>query len=93
MDRFDEAKPVHTSDRNDEERPGDVLGIAGGPVVKAPDDPSTDYDQESIARRRARALGEDEIEETTSTTSTEPTPGATGIDMGAGGTGTDIKER
>jgi hypothetical protein len=68
-------------------REGDVLGLGGSAVPKAPGDPSADFDEESRARRHSRLM-EDEIESGSDRTRTS---GATGIDMGAGGTGTDIE--
>ena len=52
MDRFDERKPDSaTMDETDEQpRQGDVLGLSGLEVPKAPD-PSTEYDAESAATR------------------------------------------
>jgi hypothetical protein len=75
-----------TSD-NDERmaRDGDVLGLGGTPVPKAPGDPTTEYDEESVAQRRSRALGEEEVRRRS-----DDDFGATGIDMGAGGHGTDL---
>ena len=73
--------------RGNEERAGDVLGLGGAPVPKAPGDPSADKDPESVARRRDRLQRENE--ERTEVTS-DRSSGATGIDMGAGGSGTDI---
>jgi hypothetical protein len=92
MDRLDEQKPV--SDENvepvsDEPRKGDVLGLSGSEVPKTPEDPSTEYDPESITQR-ARAgdiLGlAEQSEELTQNA------GATGIDKGSGGSGTDVSE-
>ena len=90
MDRYDESKHVNTSDsdeiRNDEDLSSGPLGLGHSPVPKSPGDPTTSYDPESVARRRERALGEDErVTETGGQGA-----GATGIDMGAGGQGTDI---
>ena len=65
-----------------------ILGLGGSEVPKSPTDPTTEYDDESIARRRNRmAEGEE--------TSTHEDPdrqrsGATGIDMGSGGQGTHV---
>ena len=92
MDRKDE---FYRDDRDvergsvPEERTGDVLGLGGGPIAKGPDDPSTDYDPESVARRRTRM--HDSADELVTDRSPERTPGVTGVDMGSGGTGTDIE--
>jgi hypothetical protein len=88
MDRYDEKK-----DRQDEdpvERTGDVLGLGGSAVPKMPGDPSASDDPESVARRRERAR---EDEDTLASNREDPyrqSPGATGIDMGSGGRGTDL---
>ena len=87
MDRYDEAKHVHSDDDISETpaRQGDILGLGGAAVPKAPGDPVTEYDEASARRRRERASESESVDET-------PThgAGATGIDMGSGGTGTDI---
>jgi hypothetical protein len=98
MDRFDERK----HDRSDADdttpadntpaREGDVLGLGGAPVPKMPGDPTTEYDDESVAQRRTRAL-EGEAEDTAPVEDTRSGPGATGIDMGSGGRGTDVSGR
>jgi hypothetical protein len=91
MDRFDEAKHVNTNDTVEDKAPGDVLGIASGPAPKAPGDPTTSYDPDSVAKRRARLSEEEET--LTQEEGDHQRPGATGIDMGAGGEGTDIRGR
>jgi hypothetical protein len=65
-----------------------VLGLGGAAVPKSPGDPTTEYDEESVAHRRRRAAGADEPEPPAETSRSS---GATGIDMGAGGSGTDIE--
>jgi hypothetical protein len=57
-------------------------------VPKSPGDPSTDYDPEAVSRRRERMRGADD--DGVAGQTPERTAGATGIDMGAGGTGTDV---
>jgi hypothetical protein len=89
MDRYDDTKRVRSDDDETPPRQGDVLGLGGADVPKTPGDPSTEYDAESVARRRARARAEGEPE--TTATDRPQSPGATGIDMGGGGTGTDIE--
>jgi hypothetical protein len=86
MDSDKESKGSD-SDAAEAHREGDVLGL-GGPVPKSPSDPVTEFDQESIARRRARMK---DTEETTGVADLPQGTGATGIDMGAGGSGTDIE--
>jgi hypothetical protein len=90
MDRYDEKKDQR--DENDVERTGDVLGLGGAAVPKSPGDPTASADAESAARRRERAR-EDEEADSLAANREDPyqrTPGATGIDMGAGGRGTDV---
>jgi hypothetical protein len=66
----------------------DPLGIAHEPVT--PDGTiRASNDEESVARRRRRALGEDF--EVRTDEGLDGDPGVAGIDMGAGGSGTDIK--
>jgi len=92
MDRKDEF----TRDDRDvergavpEERTGDILGLGSGPIAKGPDDPSTEYDPESVARRRSRM--HESPDELASDRTPDRTAGATGADMGGGNTGTDIE--
>ena len=67
----------------------DPLGIADVPVT--PDgNIRASNDEESVRRRRRRALGED-VEVRTSLDELDADPGVTGIDMGSGGSGTDLK--
>jgi hypothetical protein len=66
-----------------------VLGLGGTEVPKSPGDPTTEYDEESIARRRNRMGGTDE-EPTTREDPDRQRSGATGIDMGSGGQGTHV---
>jgi hypothetical protein len=90
MDRHDERKD-HDTDDAAGTRSGDVLGLSGSPVPKHPDDPSASDDPASAARRRERMRSEEEA-----TRREDPDlhhKGATGIDMGAGGEGTDISGR
>jgi hypothetical protein len=90
MDRYDEddVRRDRPTDEDGPARTGDVLGLGGAAVPKSPGDPTTEYDDESIAQRRRRAGGTDEPATTPDTTESH---GATGIDMGAGGSGTDIE--
>lgn len=66
-----------------------ILGLGGSPVPKDPADPVASADEESVQRRRDR-LHEGEAG---ATGAAEQKPGATGIDMGAGGEGTDVSGR
>ena len=91
MDRHDESRHVNDTDESSSPtQTGDVLGLGGSPVPKMPGDPSASSDPESARRRRERAR---EDEEPLSREEAEQHSGATGIDMGAGGEGTDITER
>jgi hypothetical protein len=87
MDDMKNSKRIR-AEEDEPVRQGDVLGLGGGAVPKEPGDPSTEFDDASRARRRDRASGEDDLGRESDTTRT---PGATGIDMGAGGTGTDVE--
>ena len=90
MDKYDEedARRNRSTEEDGPTRTGDVLGLGGAVVPKSPGDPTTEYDEESAAQRRRRAAGADEPALPADTTRS---PGATGIDMGAGGSGTDIE--
>jgi hypothetical protein len=87
MDRYDESRRVNDSD---EESPAgrntDILGLGGSPVPKMPGDPSASDDPHSVRQRRERARA---TEESPGSESADR-HGATGIDMGAGGQGTDL---
>ena len=74
-------------DRNDLESP---LGLADEPIVRTPADHLESSGDPSSRRRRARALGEDGIERQSSVGEDEH-DGATSIDMGYGGDGTNVK--
>lgn len=83
MDRSDERK---------DNRSGDVLGLGGTPPRKS-DDRTRAYSTEEEAQRRRRMNeGADELAPGASdTTNARRGAGATGIDMGAGGEGTDVE--
>ena len=79
-----------TTDRSDLESP---LGLADEPIVTTPSD-HLGSDPSSNRRSRARALGEDGIERQSTgigDLTADEHDGATGIDMGGGGDGTNIK--
>jgi hypothetical protein len=102
MDRFDERKPDHIddvpadrpADRRDHEpvREGDVLGLGGSAVPKAPGDPTADQGPDAAARQRARMREDEAADKAARESDAEDTFGATAIDMGAGGTGNTIKK-
>jgi hypothetical protein len=87
MDRYDEKKDMSDADELDS-RTGDVLGLGGSSVPKAPGDPNASDDPESVRKRRMRAR-ETEAEGVRDDDPYRQGKGATGIDMGAGGRGTD----
>jgi hypothetical protein len=87
MDRDDEKKDIPATDEVSE-REGDVLGLSGF-VPKQPGDPSASHDPESARKRRER-MREGEFEDRRDDDPYRQSKGATGIDMGAGGRGTDI---
>jgi hypothetical protein len=88
MDRHDEKKNTrHTADT---EREGDILGLGGTAVPKAPGDPTASNDPEEVAQRRERARADDHTLTPRQGDPYQPSKGATGIDMGAGGRGTDV---
>lgn len=80
---------------NDDKITSGILGLNGEPVPKTPADPSTQYDAESVAQRRARMhQGEAEAAaDADARDESNQSTGATGIDMGAGGHGTDITNK
>ena len=70
-------------------REGDILGLGGASVPKTPGDPHTEYDEHSVAQRGARAsAGDERLGQRDD--DLQRSKGATGIDMGSGGSGTDI---
>lgn len=88
MDRPDELKSDREIERtpaDENVRDGDVLGLGGSTVPKSPGDPTTEYDPASVEQRRNRALREETVRRPS-----DDQHGATGVDMGAGGHGTDV---
>lgn len=79
MDRSDEARE-RQEERETPSRDGGTLGIAD---AKPPRDRVPSKDRTGALR--------DTDETGAGTREVQRTPGATGIDMGAGGTGTDIE--
>ena len=73
---------------------GNPLGLADEPIAKSSEDHMAGSSDSMQRRRRARALGEDGIEQdhTGSDLNVDP-DGAAGIDMGYGGEGTDVGTR
>jgi hypothetical protein len=92
MARLDEQKPV--TDENvepvsDEPRKGDVLGLSGSEVPKTPEDPSTESDSESTTQPPERARVGDMLGLAEQSEELTQNAGATGIDKGSGGSGTE----
>jgi len=86
------TKPNRDNDRIDLESP---LGLADQPINPSAQDHLESSSDPSQRRRRARALGEDGIENPTDglgDINVDP-DGAAGIDMGYGGEGTDVTTR
>ena len=84
------TKHKDADDRLDLESP---LGLADEPITRSPSDHLESTADPAARRRRARALGEDGIENPTDglgDINVDP-DGAAGIDMGYGGEGTDVK--
>ena len=77
-------------DSNDLESP---LGLADEPIARTPADHIENSGDPSSRRRRARALGEDGIDRQSSGLGdlNIDSDGASGIDMGYGGDGTNVK--
>ena len=80
MDQNHEAQDKNTG----------ILGLGGAAVPKGPNDPSASDDAESEEQRRRRRL---DGEASANRGTDEQRSGATGIDMGAGGQGTDLSGR
>jgi hypothetical protein len=79
------------TDRLDLESP---LGLTDEPIATTPADHLDGSSDPQARRRRARALGEDGIEQDHTGTDLNVDPdGAAGIDMGYGGEGTDVSSR
>jgi hypothetical protein len=68
-------------------REGDILGLGNIVPPKSPVDPSTTFDDEAVARRPTRII-EGELD---GRSELPRSKGATGIDVGSGGTGTDLE--
>ena len=78
-------------DHDDEPvRQGDILGLGGAAVPKSSGEPSTSYEKE-ITRNSESTREEDEDMREGDDTAYRRSSGATGIDMGAGGSGTDVE--
>ena len=72
----------------------DPLGIAGEPVPQDADDFHATNDPDEVARRRSRALGENDGEfRGPGNDINDDGFGATSIDMGYGGEGNAVKKK
>jgi hypothetical protein len=71
---------------------GNPLGLADEPIAKSASDHLDDAEtEETRHRRRMRALGEDGLDSSVSKSDRDDHGGASSIDMGYGGEGTDVK--
>ena len=75
----------------------DILGLGGPDAhvknldIESPTPATTIDDDDDAKRRRRMSEGADEVTPTATETTPSRSSGATGIDMGAGGRGTDIE--
>ena len=78
-------------DRNDDEpvREGDILGLGGVVPPKSSNEPSTSFEKD--ATRNSESTREEDEDMRQGDTAYKRSSGATGIDMGAGGSGTDVE--
>ena len=78
-------------DRNDNEpvREGDILGLGGALPPKSSDEPSTSFEDDLT--RNSESIRDEDEDMGDGDTAYKRGPGATGIDMGAGGSGTDVE--
>ena len=70
-------------------REGDILGLGGAVVPKSSDEPSTSFEDD--VTRNSESIREEDEDMRRGDTAYKRSPGATGIDMGAGGSGTDVE--
>ena len=78
-------------DRNDDEpvREGDILGLGGVVPPKSSNEPSTSFEKD--VTRNSESTREEDEDMRQGDTAYKRSSGATGIDMGAGGSGTDVE--
>ena len=76
-----------------DKRTGDVLGLgdAGSSITNREDTSSSSSDSETDQAKRRRRMSEGADELTPTADAPDHSSGATGIDMGSGGEGTDIE--
>jgi hypothetical protein len=83
MDRSDERKDTRT---------GDVLGLGSSGGTDTVEPPAHASDEDQQRRRERMSEGVDDMESRdTESGSLHRGAGATGVDMGAGGEGTDVE--
>jgi len=77
--------------KKNKDRVGDVLGL--GDIANSPSVPADDHirNHADDAHRRHQRMSEGADELTPTATSPDRSSGATGIDMGSGGDGTDLE--
>ena len=75
--------------KNKKDRVGDVLGLGNTPVAPAAGADTVARESEEARRHHRMNEGADEV--TPSATAPRRGSGATGIDMGSGGEGTDLE--
>jgi hypothetical protein len=85
--------PQDRSDERKDNREGDVLGVGGPISSNEPGEPRAHaVDKDQQRRRQRMSEGADEVTPSaTETGTTHRGTGATGVDMGAGGEGTDVE--
>jgi hypothetical protein len=78
-------------DRNDDEpvREGDILGLGGALPPKSSNEPSTSFEKD--VTRNSESIREEDEDLRQGDTADKRSLGATGIDMGSGGSGTDVE--
>ena len=77
-------------DHDDEPvREGDILGLGGVVPSKTSNEPSTSFEKD--VTRNSESIREEDEDMRDRDTAYRRSPGATGIDMGAGGSGTDVE--
>jgi hypothetical protein len=77
--------------KRSKERVGDILGLGDVASPSVPDTESTIGHQADEAHRRHHRMSEGADEVTPTATAPQRSSGATGIDMGSAGEGTDLE--
>jgi hypothetical protein len=70
-------------------REGDILGLGRVVPPKSSNEPSTSFEED--VTRNSESIRDEDEDMREGDTAYKRKPGATGIDMGAGGTGTDVE--